>query len=124
DSTTDYIRLGFKEYKMQMDISSFKFTKSDDSANINNERMYNMRQLDKAIDSISKFNENVARGFRSGMLANLAILSYRDSATKEIKVPDSILNFKANRDAYMGIKKDSTKAQKDSASAKAKRDSA
>lgn len=115
DSTTDYIRLGFKEYKMQMDISSFKFSKSDDSANVNNERMYNMRQLDVAIDSISKFNGEIARNFETTMYSNFAILTYRDSTTKDIKVPDSIFNFKANIDAYMGVKRDSTRAQKDSA---------
>lgn len=123
DSTTDYIRLGFKEYKMQMDISSFKFSKSDDSANINNERMYNMRQLDVAIDSISKFNSEISRNFEATMLSNFAILNYRDSVTQDIKIPDSILNFKANIDAYMGVKKDSTKAQKESARVKARLDS-
>lgn len=124
DSTTDYIRLGFKEYKMQMDISSFKFTKTDDSANVNNERMYNMRQLDVAIDSISKFNGEIAKNFEATIYANFMILNYRDSITKDIKIPDSILNFKANIDAYMGVKKDSTKAEKDSARARAKLDSA
>ena len=124
DSTTDYIRLGFKEYKMQMDISSFKFSKSDDSANVNNERMYNMRQLNVAIDSISKFNGEIAKNFEATIYANFMILNYRDSITKDIKIPDSILNFKANIDAYMGVKKDSTKAEKDSARARAKLDSA
>lgn len=124
DSITDYIRLGFKEYKMQMDISSFTFNPTKDSANINNERMYNMRQLNGAIDSISKFNDEVAKNFKSSMFYNLAILNYRDSVTPTIKVPDSVLNFKANIDAYMGIKKDSTRAEKDSARAKAKLDSA
>ncbi len=123
DSTTDYIRLGFKEYKMQMDISSFKFSKSDDSANVNNERMYNMRQLDVAIDSISKFNGEIAKNFEATIYANFMILNYRDSITTGIKIPDSIFNFKANIDAYMGVKKDSTKAEKDSARVRAKRDS-
>jgi len=123
DSTTDYIRLGFKEYKMQMDISSFKFSKSDDSANVNNERMYNMRQLNVAIDSISKFNGEIAKNFEATIYANFMILNYRDSITKDIKIPDSILNFNANIDAYMGVKKDSTKAEKDSARARAKLDS-
>lgn len=122
DSTTDYIRLGFKEYKMQMDISSFKFNPTKDSANINNERMYNMRQLDVAIDSISKFNREIAKNFEATVYANFMILNYRDSITKDIKIPDSILNFKANIDAYMGVKKDSTKAEKDSARARAKLD--
>ncbi|MGC4232529.1 MAG: LptF/LptG family permease [Niabella sp.] len=125
DSVTDYIRLGFKEYKMQMDISSFKFKKSDDSANVNNEKMYNMRQLDVAIDSMSRFNKEVSRNFENNMFANLSILSYRDSVTKNITIPDSILNFRENIDVYMGVKKakDSVKAKADSVKLKAQADS-
>lgn len=125
DSVTDYIRLGFKEYKMQMDISSFKFRKSDDSANVNNEKMYNMRQLDVAIDSMSRFNKEVSRNFESSMFSNFSVLNYRDSVTKNIKIPDSILNFRGNIDAYMGVKKakDSVKAKADSVKLKAQADS-
>lgn len=123
DSSTEYIRLGFKEYKMQMDISSFKFTKSDDSANVNNERMYNMRQLDVAIDSMTRFNNNVEENFQKNMLAGLSVLNYRDSVTKT-KVPDSILNFKKNIAQYMNPQKDSVKMAKDSVNkARAKKDS-
>lgn len=125
DSATDYIRLGFKEYKMQMDISSFKFKKSDDSANVNNEKMYNMRQLNEAIDSMTRFNKEISENFQRSMFANLTILNYKDSVTKGISIPDSILNFKANIDAYMGIKtaKDSAKAKADSVKLKVQADS-
>lgn len=112
DSITDFIRMGFKEYKMQMDISSFSFKgKSEDSSNIN-EKMYNMRQLDVAIDSIGKFNIEVAKNFESSLYSSLSILNYRDSVTKGVKVADSILNFQKNTKAYMAVKKDSV--QKDS----------
>ncbi|GAB3426745.1 hypothetical protein GCM10027516_31060 [Niabella aquatica] len=125
DSVTDYIRLGFKEYKMQMDISSFQFKKSDDSANVNNEKMYNMRQLDVAIDSMSRFNKEISKNFESNMFVNLAILNYRDSITKGITIPDSILNFQGNIVAYMGVKKakDSVQAKADSVKLKARADS-
>ncbi len=114
DSATEYIRMGFKEYKMQMDISAFSFKKSDDSANVNNEKMYNMRQLNVAIDSIDKFNQAIIGTFKSGLYSALSILSYTDSVTRGIALPDSVLNFKANIDTYMGIKKDSTQKLKDS----------
>lgn len=117
DSSTEYIRLGFKEYKMQMDISAFNFRKSEDSANINNERMYNMRQLNVAIDSMSKFNDMTSKGFKDNVFMGLGILSYMDSVVKDVKIPDSILNFKANIKAYMAVKKDSAN-KKDTAKAK------
>src|SRR5258705_7070419 len=54
---SDYIRLGFKEYKRQFDLSSLGFSRlTPDSVNKNNERVYSMRQLNKAIDSFEKEN--------------------------------------------------------------------
>ena len=114
DSITDFIRMGFKEYKMQMDISSFSFKdKTKDSSNIN-EKMYNMRQLNVAIDSIALFNQEVARNFESSLYSPLSILNYRDSVAKGMKPADSILNFAANIKAYMVVKKDSTQLAADS----------
>jgi lipopolysaccharide export system permease protein len=54
---SDYIRLGFKEYKKKFDLSSLGFRIiTPDSVNRNNEKMYSMRQLNKAIDSFEKEN--------------------------------------------------------------------
>ncbi|MBN8856815.1 MAG: LptF/LptG family permease [Sphingobacteriales bacterium] len=49
---TDYIRLGFKEYKKVFDLSSFKMMRTPDSMFKDNFRMLNVRQLDKTIDSL------------------------------------------------------------------------
>lgn len=49
---TDYIRLGFKEYKKVFDLSSFKMMQTPDSLFKDNFRMLNVRQLDKTIDSL------------------------------------------------------------------------
>jgi lipopolysaccharide export system permease protein len=52
---SEYIRTGFKEYKKQFDLSSLGFgNRTADSVNKNNERMYSMRQLRVAIDSLKK----------------------------------------------------------------------
>lgn len=56
---TDYIRLGFKEYTKQFDLSSFQLNMSSDSNNRNNERVYSMRQLNVAIDSIRRDNNRI-----------------------------------------------------------------
>lgn len=94
DSSTEYIRLGFKEYKKQFDISSFNFKASSDSNNRNNERVYSMRQLDKAIDSIGKNNERENKAFNQNVFSGISLLSYKDSITKS-KVPDSIIHINA-----------------------------
>jgi len=122
DSVTEYIRLGFKEYKMQMDISAFSFKKSEDSTNIN-ERMYNMRQLDVAIDSMNKHNSITLKNFKDNLYMGLQVLIYKDSVLKDTKIPDSILNFDANIKAYLSGKaatssKDTSSAIKDTTRSK------
>ena len=54
NANTDYVRLGFKEFKKEFDLSSFLFVQTNDSVNKNSERVYSMRQLNKAIDSLKK----------------------------------------------------------------------
>lgn len=91
---TDYVRLHFKEFKKQFDLSSFQFVPTDDSVNKNNERVYSMRQLNIAIDSLQKdykktrkqLDENVAN-------ASFRFAKYLDSTSKKKPVTDSV--FKA-----------------------------
>jgi lipopolysaccharide export system permease protein len=48
----DLVRLGFKEYKKAFDLSSFAFSRLDMGLFASNQQMLNVRQLDKAIDSL------------------------------------------------------------------------
>lgn len=56
---TEFVRIGFKDYKKQFDLSSFKINWTNDSVNKNNEKMYSMRQLSRAIDSLQKVNDSI-----------------------------------------------------------------
>lgn len=51
---TDYIRLGFKNYKKVFDLSSFKMMRTPDSLFKDNFRMLNVKQLNKSIDSLKR----------------------------------------------------------------------
>lgn len=51
---TEFIRMGFKEYKKQFDLSSFKLNKTEDSVFKDNYKMLSVRQLEKRIDSLEK----------------------------------------------------------------------
>ncbi|HVW61792.1 MAG TPA: LptF/LptG family permease [Puia sp.] len=53
-TTNDFIRMGFKEYKKVLDLSSFKLNKTEDSAFKNNYQMLTMNQLGRNIDSLKK----------------------------------------------------------------------
>lgn len=56
-TNTDFIRMGFKEYKKVLDLSSFKLNKTEDSAFKNNYQMLTMNQLGHNIDSLKKLQD-------------------------------------------------------------------
>jgi lipopolysaccharide export system permease protein len=57
EGNTEFIRIGFKEYRKQFDLGSLGFNnRTADSVNKYNEKMFSMRQLEKAIDSLKKEN--------------------------------------------------------------------
>ncbi len=89
---TDYVRLGFKEFKKQFDLSSFQFVQTSDTVNRNNERVYSMRQLNIAIDSLAKENKKIRKQLdESVTLSALKFSKYLDSTSaKKPTEPDSL----------------------------------
>ena len=53
-TNTEFIRLGFKEYKKVLDLSSFALNRTNDSMFRNNWQMLSLRQLNLAVDSLEK----------------------------------------------------------------------
>ncbi|HEX7902242.1 MAG TPA: LptF/LptG family permease [Chitinophagaceae bacterium] len=90
-ANTEYVRLGFKEYKKQFDLSLLGFGKrTPDSLNKNNERVFSMRQLDKAIDSLGKENDGVKEQLQKTMFSLLPFSKYIDSAWgKQVPIVDT-----------------------------------
>jgi lipopolysaccharide export system permease protein len=86
---TEYIRIGFKEYKKQFDLSSFAFNRTADSVNKNNERMYSMRQLSKAIDSLQKESRKMEKESEKEMFTPFTFLKYMDTAWASRAATDS-----------------------------------
>lgn len=89
NTKTEFIRLGFKEYKKQFDLSSFMFAQTPDSLNKNNERVYSMRQLNKAIDSLQKENGRLKQQLSRGVYTNGQFLKYMDSIARKKAPADS-----------------------------------
>jgi len=92
---TEFIRLGFKEYKKQFDLSSLQFTRTSDSAaNRSNFRFQSMEQLNKSIDSMSRYNARIllkvgAEVFIPASFAGNLDTSWKSSQT----LPDTIKRF-------------------------------
>ncbi len=99
---TEFIRLGFKEYRKSFDLSSFGLQqRTADSVNKNNARMLSMRQLNTSIDSIKKVNAKISDRVKADVLSIVPAASNMDSnwkhAVAKVKkktfddfIPDSI----------------------------------
>ncbi|HTQ64205.1 MAG TPA: LptF/LptG family permease [Puia sp.] len=84
-TNTEFIRMGFKDYKKVFDLSSFKLNKTDDSAFKNNYQMLDMRQLQIMIDSLEKTSEGYRKRIEPDMKLHIRTLKYLDSSWKDVK---------------------------------------
>ncbi len=85
---SDFIRIGFKEFKKQFDLSSLGFSnRTADSVNKNNEKMLSMRQLEKVIDSMKTDNQKTFVQTKTDLIRPLQFMSFIDSSWQDI--PDS-----------------------------------
>ena len=92
---TEFVRLGFKEFTKQFDLSSFQFNRTADSVNKSNQRMLSMRQLSKAIDSLEKTHRQVSARQGKEIFSSMQFTRYLDSnwTTTSTSLPDSIKTF-------------------------------
>jgi lipopolysaccharide export system permease protein len=85
DTTTEFIRLGFKDFKKLFDLSVLQKQNTPDSAFRGNYQMLSARQLDKNIDSLTKIKDSLSKK------TNIALVNYLHFVNE----PDS--NWKAAR---------------------------
>ncbi|MES1160359.1 MAG: LptF/LptG family permease, partial [Bacteroidota bacterium] len=78
-TNTEFIRMGFKDYKKVLDLTSFKLNKTDDSAFRNNYQMLSMRQLGKNIDSLEKVEEKFDKRTATDLRIGLKFIPYLDT---------------------------------------------
>lgn len=90
EKNSEFIRIRFKEYKKKFDLSSLGFTnRTADSVNKNNEKMFSMRQLEKAIDSLKKDNRRIESQGINDMFRQLRFTGIIDSIWDKKKIPDT-----------------------------------
>lgn len=79
-TNNEFIRLGFKEYTKQFDLTSLQFQRTSDSAaNRSNWRMLSMRQLQKVIDSMQKQQAGVTDRVQKEVFSQTSFAQYLDS---------------------------------------------
>jgi lipopolysaccharide export system permease protein len=82
-ANTDFIRLGFKEYRKSFDLSTFGLQqRTADSVNKNNARMLSMRQLNGSIDSIKKVDATLKDRVKNEVFASMPFTANLDSNWK------------------------------------------
>ena len=81
-STSDFIRLGFREYTKQFDLSALQFSRTSDTIYQNNQQMRNMKQLDYAIDSIKRDLVKLKSRLKKEVAPSLQFSAYLDSGWK------------------------------------------
>lgn len=86
----EYVRIGFKEYKKQFDLSTLGFNnRTADSVNKNNERMYSMRQLEKTIDSLQREEKKRKEQSAKDVQVQFQFAGFIDTAWSKILVADT-----------------------------------
>lgn len=86
---TDYLRLGFKEYKKVFDLSTFTMMRTPDSMFKDNFRMLNVRQLNTSIDSLKiSAGAGMSRRVEREVSVNYPFVNNaKDSAAKSLPIP-------------------------------------
>jgi lipopolysaccharide export system permease protein len=86
-NNTDFIRLGFKEYKKVLDLSSLTLTRTSDSAYKDRYEMLSTRQLGRNIDSLEKNLSKFRERDRRELQSYLEFSKYLDTGWIDVKAP-------------------------------------
>ena len=100
DTATEFIRLGFKDFKKLFDLSVLQKQNTPDSAFRGNYQMLSARQLNKNIDSLTKIRDSLAKKVNVLLINYLHYTNEPDSNWKAAKrsalpvntrlIPDSL----------------------------------
>lgn len=106
DSSTEYIRLQFREFKKLFDLSILKMSSTSDSVFRNNAKMLSARQLTRSTDSVGRVldtlkSESAKTSRRYFHYFGLNENKYPDSLKKKMNIPDSLVG--ANKDRAIGV---------------------
>ena len=86
-NNTDFIRLGFKEYKKVLDLSSLTLNRTSDSAYKGHYEMLSVRQLSKNVDSLEKSVKKFADLDRRNLMGYFEFSKYLDTGWIDVKAP-------------------------------------
>ncbi len=86
-NNTDFIRLGFKEYKKVLDLSALTLNRTDDSTYKDRYEMLSTRQLSKNVDSLDKSLAKFQARDQRELQGYVNIAKYLDTGWVDVKAP-------------------------------------
>lgn len=86
---TEFIRLGFKEYKKVLDLSSLQLNLTSDSAYKDRYEMLSIRQLSKGIDSLERKNAAFRKRMQSDLESFITFNKWVDTGWIKVNPPVS-----------------------------------
>ena len=89
---TELTHFSFKEYNKLFDLGQLDMQNTSDSLFKKGSRMLTVRKLDKAIDSLNKYPDQIIKKTGTDLAAYISYYHYKDSLSKEI-LSSSIKNF-------------------------------
>lgn len=103
-TNSDFIRLGFKEYKKVLDLSSLQLNITADSTYKNRYEMLSIRQLNKFIDSLERVTKKVESRTKTEVMTYLDFTKVLDSGWKQPTVK------KTNAKSFTSLLPDSARS--------------
>ena len=79
DTSTEFIRMGFKEYKKLFDITALQMSKTSDTLFKNDFKMLSIRLLDRTIDSLQIVRDSLTKKLNKDVGYQLHYLNMADS---------------------------------------------
>ena len=104
DTSTEFIRLGFKKFKKLFDLSVLQKQNTNDSIFKNNHQMLSARQLSKNIDSLTIQDDSINKKIYTSLSAYLHYGKPKDSIWKiAAKTSSTIKNKKLFPDSAINV---------------------
>lgn len=79
DTTTEYVRLGFRHFKKMIDLSALQKGETPEDLFSKNQKMLSARQLNKNIDSLKVVVDSTASRFNTNLHAYMHFADLKDS---------------------------------------------
>ncbi len=106
DSTTEFIRLGFKSFKKLFDLSILKKQTTNDSVFRNNFKMLSSRQLNRNIDSLTKQKDSLEKNQHKNLSAYLHYTTVPDSIWTLAKISTALPAKRLIPDSALDVVRD------------------